>query len=81
MFEQLNKCVTKSRLSKQKLLKFQQRYNKNRICLENIEDSCNKNQGWVRKIFEKLSISITKIKLAYKKFEDSYKKLRLIRKN
>ena len=34
MFEELNKCVTKSRLSKEKLLKFQQRYNKNRICLE-----------------------------------------------
>ena len=60
MFEELNKCVTKSRLSKQKLLKFQQRYNKNRICLEKIEDSCNKNQGCVRKIFEKLSICITK---------------------
>ena len=60
MFEELNKYVTKSRLSKQKLLKFQQRYNKNRICLEKIEDSCNKNQGCVRKIFEKLSISITK---------------------
>ena len=60
MFEELNKCVTKSRLSKEKLLKFQQRYNKNRICLEKIEDSCNKNQGCVRKIFEKLSISITK---------------------
>ena len=73
MFEELNKCVIKSRLSKEKLLKFQQRYNKNRICLEKIKDSCNKNQGCVRKIFEKLSISITKIKLAYKKFEDSYK--------
>ena len=81
MFEELNKCVTKSRLSKEKLLKFQQRYNKNRICLEKIEESCNKNQGCVRKIFEKLSIRITKIKLGYKKFEDSYKKLRLIRKN
>ena len=60
MFEELNKCVTKSRLSKQKLLKFRQRYNKNRICLEKIEDSCNINQGCVKKIFEKLSISITK---------------------
>ena len=60
MFEELNKCVAKSRLSKQKLLKFQQRYNKNRIFLEKIEDSCNKNQGCERKIFEKLSISITK---------------------
>ena len=57
MFEELNKCVTKSRLSKEKILKFQQRYNKNRICLEKIEDSCNKNQGCVRKIFKKLSIS------------------------
>ena len=66
MFEELNKCVTKSRLSKQKLLKFRQRYNKNRICLEKIEDSCNKNQGCVRKIFEKLSISITKSRLARK---------------
>ena len=60
MFEELNKCVTKSWLSKEKLFKFQQKYNKNRICLEKIEDSCNKNQGCVRKIFEKLSISITK---------------------
>ena len=66
MFEELNKCVTKSKLSKQKLLKFRQRYNKNRICLEKIEDSCNKNQGCVRKIFEKLSISITKSRLARK---------------
>ena len=81
MFEELNKCVTKSRLSKEKILKFQQRYNKNRICQEKIEDSCNKNQGCVRKILKKLCISITKIKLAYKKFKDSYKKLRLIRKN
>ena len=56
-----------------KLLKFQQRYNKNQICLEKIEDKCNNNQGCIGKIFEKLSISITKIKLAYKKFEDSNK--------
>ena len=52
MFEELNKCVTKSRLSKEKLLKFQQRYNKNRICLEKIEDSCNKNQGCVKKFLK-----------------------------
>ena len=72
MFEELNKCITKSRLSKEKLLKFQQRYNKNQICLEKIEDSCNKNQGCVRKIFEKLSISITKIKLAFLKHDVVY---------
>ena len=42
MFEELNKCVTKSRLSKQKLLKFQQRYNKNRICLEKINKAITK---------------------------------------
>ena len=74
MFEELNKCVTKSRLSKQKLLKFRQRYNKNRICLEKIEDSCNKNQGCVRKIFEKLSISITKS-------SSSIKNLKIVIKN
>ena len=38
-------------LSKEKLLKFQQRNNKNRICQEKIEDSYDKKQGCVRKIF------------------------------
>ena len=44
MFEELNKCVTKSRLSKEKLLKFQQRYNKNRICLEKLKKVVTKTK-------------------------------------
>ena len=81
-------------MSKEKLLKFQQRYNKNRICLEKIEDSCNKNQGCVRKNFwkiehkynknqtclEKIENWCDKNQVCLEKNEESYKKLRLIRK-
>ena len=58
--KKLNKGMTKIKVAKKKL-------NKGIRKIENVKKKIviryNKNQGWLRKTFEKLSISITKVKI------------------
>ena len=64
-------------VDKEKFGKIQQGYSKNQTCLEKKIKYKYLKIKIPRKIFEKVNISITKIKLAYKNFEGSYKKIKI----
>ena len=65
-------------VDKEKFGKIQQGYSKNQTCLEKKKIKYKYLKIKIlKKIFEKVNISITKIKLAYKNFEDSYKKIKI----
>ena len=68
-------------VDKEKFGKIQQVYTKNQTCLEKIKYRYLKVKLF-RKIFEKVNISITKIKVVKKKIKnDRYLKIKVTKKN